>query len=69
MDDFIPTRSPQKRLIEFVMASQFRGCLLCGLGLFPGHLAGRFQELLIAGLYIAKCGTSESETVRQLSQA
>ena len=35
-------------------------------GLFPAHLAGRFKQILIVGLYIAICGTSESKTFRQL---
>jgi hypothetical protein len=67
MDDFIHMRSPQKRLIESLFWHLHSEGVCCTVsGPFPANLAGRFKELLIAGLYIAICGTSESEAVRQL---
>ena len=64
MDYFIPTRGPQKRLIESLLWHlQSYGVCCAVSGLFPAHLAGRFKQLLIAGLHITICGTSDSETV------
>ena len=65
MDDFIPASGPQKHLIESLLWHLHSEGVCCAVsGPFPAHPAGRFKQLLVSGLYIAVCGTSESESVK-----
>jgi hypothetical protein len=69
MDNFVPVNSPQKRLIQSLLRHLHSEGVCCTIqGLFPAHQAGRFKQILFAGLYIAICGTPESEAVRLLLQ-
>jgi hypothetical protein len=64
MEEVFPVNSPQKHLIESLLWHlQSQDVCFAVLGLFPTYQAGRFKELQFAGLYIARCGMSESKTV------
>jgi hypothetical protein len=55
MDDFVPVSIPYRRLIESVLWHIHGEGLCCAAvsGLFPAYLAGRFKQVLFAGLYIS----------------
>jgi hypothetical protein len=69
MEDFIPVKSPQKGLIKTLLWHLHSEGVCCAVsGLFPAYLAGRFKELMYAGLYVPICETHESETVKPYRQ-
>jgi hypothetical protein len=55
IDDFMPLSCPQRSLIKSLLWHLHTEGVSCTIsGLFPSYLSGRFKELLIADLYIAK---------------
>jgi hypothetical protein len=67
MDYFVPVNSPQKRLIKYLLRNLHSEGVCCTIQrLFPAHQAGRLKQILFAGLYIAICGTPQTESVRLL---
>jgi hypothetical protein len=67
MDYFVTVNSLQKRLVKYLLWHPHSEGVCCTIqGLFPAHQAGRLKQILFAGLYIAICGTPETESVRLL---
>jgi hypothetical protein len=67
MNDFTPTRTAHKRLINCLLRYLKDEDICCAIaGFFPAYLSGRFEDMPFAGLYIASCVVPKSQLVRHL---